>query len=353
MSRKCLVERGLKISFAVVLAAASIGAAAVSVSRAAELPASAKALIPAAQKEAEAMVWGITLNPRQIAAMNTGFNGFYGTKIRINHLGGAHGVKAGEIARAYRAGVPTGVDVFWTAAPTAVIKAGALLRMDWAKEFGVSPSLQMSDYGIMTHNSYSTMITVNTNLVKRKDEPRTYDDLLDPKWKGKIAITRSPRPWMQVVYGLGEKKAVELLEGLLSRQKVRVLPKIMDVRARVLSGEYPIGFGTDAFREIKKGAPVRHPDMDTLLLNTAGAWIVADSKRKNIARLWGYWITTPHGQKTLHDVRGFSLVTTKGTELNRYAQGKKVHAMPAEWRMKNQIRLVRKFAGILKKHRNR
>ena len=318
-----------------------------------EIPASIKALIPAAQKEGAAMVWGITLNPRQIAGMNKGFNEFYGTKIEITHRGGAHGVKAGEIARAFKAGVPTGVDVFWTAAPASVIKAGALVKVDWAKEFGVNPALQMSEYGITTHNSTATMITVNTNLVKKSDEPRSYDDLLNPKWKGKIAITRSPRPWMQVAYGISEAKAVELLTGLLVNQKAKVLPRIMNVKSRVLSGEYAIGIGTDAFTEIAKGAPVRHPNMNNLLLNTGGAWILKDSKAKNIAKIWGFWAVSTEGQQTLHKVRGFSLVSTKGTDLNRYAAGRKTHVMPANWRLKNQRRLVKKFAAILKANRNR
>ena len=297
----------------------------------AELPASIKALVPAAQKEGSAMVWGITLNPRQIAGMNKGFNAFYGTDIKISHRGGAHGVKAGEIARAFKAGVPTGIDVFWTAAPASVIKAGALVKVDWNKEYGINPALQMSEYGVNTHNSTSTMIMVNSDLVKVADEPRSYDDLLDPKWKGRIAITRSPRSWMQMAFGIGEAKAEKLLKALLAYQNVRILPRVMDVRARVLSGEYAIGMSADAFKEVQKGAPVRHPDMDTLILNTGGAWILKDSKAQNIARIWGYWAVSPEGQEVLHEVRGFSLVTTKGTELNRYSQGRKVHVMPADW----------------------
>jgi len=343
----------LKLPLISTLAGAMLGVFAVGPALSAELPESIKALIPAAQKEGEAMVWGITLNPRQIAGMNKGFNEFYGTNIKITHRGGAHGVKAGEIARAYKAGVPTGVDVFWTAAPASVIKAGALVKIDWHKEFGVDPALQMSEYGVATHNSTATMITVNTDLVSVSEEPRTYDDLLDPKWKGRIAITRSPRPWMQVVYGISEAKAVELLKGLLIDQKAKVLPRIMNVKSRVLGGEYAIGIGTDAFTEIAKGAPVRHPNMKNLLLNTGGAWILKDSKSKNVAKIWAYWVVSPAGQKVLHKVRGFSLVSTKGTDLHKYAAGRKTHVMPASWRLKNQTRLVKKFSAILKKYKNR
>ncbi|MEE2970944.1 MAG: ABC transporter substrate-binding protein [Pseudomonadota bacterium] len=346
-------QTNLKTRLLSTLTVTLLGAFAVGSALATDIPASIKALIPAAQKEGAAMVWGITLNPRQIAGMNKGFNEFYGTSINVTHRGGAHGVKAGEIARAYKAGVPTGVDIFWTAAPASVIKAGALVKVDWHKEYGVDPSLQMSDYGITTHNSTATMITVNTTLVKKSEEPRTYDDLLNPKWKGKIAITRSPRPWMQVAYGISEAKAVELLTGLLVNQKAKVLPRIMNVKSRVLGGEYAIGIGTDAFTEIAKGAPVRHPNMDNLLLNTGGAWILKDSKAQNFARIWGFWAVSEEGQKVLHKVRGFSLVKTKGTDLNKYASGRKTHVMPANWRLKNQRRLVKKFSAILKANKNR
>ncbi len=338
---------------ALAVAGAMLGVFSAGLALSAELPASIKSLVPAAQKEGGAMVWGITLNPRQIAGMNKGFNEFYGTNIKISHRGGAHGVKAGEIARAFKAGVPTGIDVFWTAAPASVIKAGALVKVDWHKEYGINPALQMSEYGVNTHNSTSTMVMVNSDLVKVSEEPRSYDDLLDPTWKGRIAITRSPRSWMQMSYGLGEAKAEKLLRGLLNNQKVRILPRVMDVRARVLSGEYAVGLSADAFKEVQKGAPVRHPNMDTLILNTGGAWILKDSKAQNIARIWGYWAVSPEGQEVLHEVRGFSLVTTKGTELNRYSQGRKVHVMPADWRLKNQRRLVKKFAAIIKQHKKR
>lgn len=285
--------------------------------------------------------------------MNKGFNEFYGTKIKINHRGGALGVKAREIVRLYKAKVPTGIDVFWTAAPKVVIDVGALVKIDWNKEYGIDKSMQLSEYGVTTHHSYSTLITVNTNLVKKSEEPRSYDDLLNPKWKGKIAMSRSSRPWMQVTYGLGEEKAVKLLTGLLTRQNVKILAKTMDVRARILAGEYAVGMGVDAFKAIAAGAPVRHPDMDVLLLNTGGAWILKDSKSQNIGRIWAYWVTTPEGQQVLYKTRGFSMVSSKGTELNRYSQGKKVYRMPADWRMKNQRRLVKKFGAILKKHRSR
>jgi len=35
----------------------------------------------------------------------------------------------------------------------------------------------------------------NTNLVKKAELPRSYQDLLDPKWKGKLAIEAEDIDW--------------------------------------------------------------------------------------------------------------------------------------------------------------
>ncbi len=45
------------------------------------------------------------------------------------------------------------------------------------------------------------------------------------------------------------------------------------------------------------------------------------------------------------------LEAASGTDIYKYAQGKKVHRVPAGWRMKNQRRLAKKFGKIMKKFR--
>ena len=48
----------------------------------------------------------------------------------------------------------------------------------------------------------------NTNLVKKADLPKSYDDLLDPKWKGKLAVESKDNEWYcGLMKHLGEKRA--------------------------------------------------------------------------------------------------------------------------------------------------
>jgi len=97
---------------------------------AADLPDSVKKLIPAAISEGEATVFGTTMNPRQVKMMNTGFNTFYGTKIKLNQVGGRHTRKRVEVIRALKNKVPTGLDLFWTSSPRALIKGDAIVKFN-------------------------------------------------------------------------------------------------------------------------------------------------------------------------------------------------------------------------------
>jgi iron(III) transport system substrate-binding protein len=314
----------------------------------ADMPEAVKKLIKPAQAEGEATVFGTTMNPRQVAMMNKGFNTFYGTNIKLNQVGGRHTRKRVEVIRALKNKVPTGLDLFWTSSPRALIGGDAIVKFDWAGEFGVPKNLMEGEYGIKTHDSYLTLVTINTNLVKGADEPKSYDDLLDPKWQGRIAMPRSPSPWAYFTYAFGEEKAQKYLETLLRKQQAKTLPRYPDVRSRIIGGEFAIGLGTDAWAEIAKGAPVKHPDIDTVILAARGAYIVKDAKAPNIARLWGYWVVSPAGQKTIHDVRGYSLVSSKSGYMYDYIQGKKVIDIPYDWRMKNEARLSKKFRAVLR-----
>ena len=316
--------------------------------QAADLPAAVKKLIPVAQKEGTGTIFGTTMNPRKVATINKSFNAFYGTKIKLNQIGGRHTRKRVEVARALKNGVPTGLDLFWTSSPRALVNSKSIIKFDWAREFGLPASLQVGEYGIKTHDSYLTMVTINTNLVKPGDEPKSYDDLLHSKWKGKIAAPRSPSPWVNYSYAYGEKKAISFLNHLIKKQNMKLLPRYPDVRSRVVGGEFAIGIGTDAWAEIRKGAPVKHPNMDVVILSARAAYIVRDAKHPNVAKLWGYWVVSKEGQKAIHKVRGYSLITTKGTDMNKYVKGKEIRELSYDWSMKNTGRLSKVFRKILR-----
>ena len=100
----------------------------------------------------------------------------------------------------------------------------------------------------------------NTNLVKKADLPKSYDDLLDPKWKGKLAIESDDSVWFgALVSALGEEKGLKLFRALVAGNGL-ILRKGHTLLSNLLaSGEVPFTLTAYQYRieQMKKsGAPV-------------------------------------------------------------------------------------------------
>jgi iron(III) transport system substrate-binding protein len=116
------------------------------------------------------------------------------------------------------------------------------------------------------NNPYAVNMTSfawNTDLVKPGEEPKTWDDLLDPKWKGKIAI-QDPLgrggafTWTVTMRReLGEAKWLDYMKKLAAQEPK--YGRYMQVREMVMSGEVAIHVAAypDFTEPVKvKGAPV-------------------------------------------------------------------------------------------------
>ncbi len=316
---------------------------------AAELPASVKALIAGAKKEGEVNIFGRTLKPSAIRAFNKRINAFYGFDVKLNMAGGFHTSKAAEIQLAVKKGVPTGIDVFWTSYATAfrLERAKALKKFDWST-LGIDPALKASEYGVKSHDVSLCFVSYNTNLVKESEAPKSWDDLLDPKWRGRIAMPRSPASWIYITVALGEKKTEQLLDGLMNKQEVKRLAKFSDVRTRVANGEFAIGIGTDAFTLIRKGAPIKMAKMNPMGLSNWAYYMMVDVEHPNLAKLWAYWITTLDGQKALAEVDGTGFTTSAGAPIADLVSGVKIGWLTRDYMKKNGRRLIKKYAKMMK-----
>lgn len=317
---------------------------------AADLPAGVKALIPAAKKEGEVRVYGRTLKPSQVKAFSKAISDFYGFPIKLNLAGGSHTAKSAEIALAVKKGAPTGIDVFWSSFNTTVRleKAGALSDFDWVKELGIDPALRTRPNTVRSHDISLAYISYNTKLVKPSEAPKSYEDLLNPKWKGRIAIPRSPSPWVFLATAMDEEKVASLVTALMRDQKAKMLPRFGNVRTRVLSGEFAIGIGIDVFTLQRAGAPIAMAEVSPMPLTPWSFHLMKDAKSPNLAKLWGYFATTSEGQKALDEIAGISRVTSKGTGLWKLAQGKRVVTQDYAFVQKNLKRLSKKYAKIMK-----
>ena len=70
-------------------------------------------------------------------------------------------------------------------------------------------------------NLLSMIIAYNTNLVKPADAPKSYADMLDPKWKGKFSVDSSPTPGSSACSTSGARKKPKTIRNSSSRTRRR------------------------------------------------------------------------------------------------------------------------------------
>lgn len=153
-------------------------------------------------------------------------------------------------------------------------------------------------------------ITINTNLVRPEDYPKSYKDLLQPKWKGKI-IMQDPTisggaSW--VVQLLKEQYGGwEYFEKLKLQEPV-FLRDFSELARRVAMGEAPVGLGINVTFNlpfVQVGAPIK------MLAPEEGATLgssifpaISHGPHPNATRVLLNYLLTKEAQEQLASILG-------------------------------------------------
>ena len=152
-----------------------------------------------------------------------------------------------------------------------------------------------------------SVFTVNTNMIKPEEMPKSYADLLDPKWKDRLV---KAHPGYSGVVVTATNAIVQMLGWdyleKLAKQNVMQVQSATEPARKVAVGERPVGIdGTEyvSFIEKAKGAPITvvYPAEGTPLVNSPTA-VMAKAPHPNAARLFQSWLYTPEAQQDLIDI---------------------------------------------------
>ena len=149
----------------------------------------------------------------------------------------------------------------------------------------------------------------NTNLVKEADAPKSYADLLDPKWKGKLAKAHPSYSGTSLTGTFALTKALgwEYLEKL-ARQGVQQLQSTTATPKSIASGERAVmvdGNEYNMFIEIDARSPVKivYAREGTPFVTSPTA-IFAGAPHPNAARVLQNFLYTAKAQQLLVDIGG-------------------------------------------------
>jgi iron(III) transport system substrate-binding protein len=100
----------------------------------------------------------------------------------------------------------------------------------------------------------------NTAKVKKEELPKTYQDLLDPKWKGRLGIEAEDQGWFATLSStMGEEQTRKLFTDIIAANGMSVRKGHSLLATLVGSGEVPLGLTVYSWipEQLKqKGAPI-------------------------------------------------------------------------------------------------
>lgn len=153
-------------------------------------------------------------------------------------------------------------------------------------------------YWVSDHfNGY--VVAYNTKMIAPADAPKTWDDLLSPRFRGKIMFDSTKAQWfIAQLDRMGQEKGMEYMRKLAAQKTIprRGLTQIVQLMA---AGEAPVSLFSNLARveEMrKKGAPVVAAQVQPMIGSVDCSAIAAQAPRPNAAKVFIDYILTRDAQ---------------------------------------------------------
>ena len=143
----------------------------------------------------------------------------------------------------------------------------------------------------------------NTKLVKKEELPKTWDDLLHPRWKGRLGIEAEDQDWLSgVIADLGEARGVKLFKDIVAANGMSVRKGHTLLTQLVVSGEIPFALTVYSYKaeQLKdKGAPIQWLSIGMPIARVNGVGMARSAPNPHSAVLFYDFEISEEGQKIL------------------------------------------------------
>jgi len=203
----------------------------------------------------------------------------------------------------------------------ALVNRNLVDKQDW-KTFGVPASVSVSPFTIASTTAVYVLLS-NRQQVSDADAPKNWNDLLNPKWAGKLGLWIRAEPQLSLASIWGEQKTTEFINAI-NKQKPFVFKSTFPLAQQVGAGEIPVGVGLyhAAMVPIRRGAPIRFSFPDPVPTTTLHSAVISAGKNREGGLLLALWLATPEGAKVYEDATGRGHAGVEGTEVRKLLAGK-------------------------------
>jgi iron(III) transport system substrate-binding protein len=167
----------------------------------------------------------------------------------------------------------------------------------------------------------------NTRLVSPKEVPKTWVDLLDPKWKGKMGMPTDSYEWFaNMLKIMGENKGLEYMKKL-AEQNLQFRPGPTLNSKLVAAGEVSIGIRLypQRIEEMKRsGAPIEWIGFDPVIPLIHPIAVSAYAPHPNTARLFVDFLLSKEGQELIASMYNIPTRVDVDPVVPRFKKGLKI-----------------------------
>jgi iron(III) transport system substrate-binding protein len=271
--------------------------------------AASQALIDAAKKEGR-VTWYTTLLTEQASgplavAFEKRYPGIHVDVVRRDGSTLLRAIRDEATAHALKA------DVFDGTTTVGFLMKDGLVEPYKADSVADIPSEFRDGDGYWTPQAlYFQALGYNADLVPENDAPKTYEDLLDPKWKGKLvwsvdedSLTGALGFIANVLYQEGDQKGMEYLRRLAKQDVVRLQSGGLNgVTVALANKRYPVGITIDNHHVVianAEGAHVRWVAAKPVLMLFNSIGLLKGAPHPNAAKLLIDFNLSVEGQTVL------------------------------------------------------
>jgi iron(III) transport system substrate-binding protein len=307
-------------------------------------------LVAAAKKEPAFEFYApSTLTPQGAQALNAAFNKKYGLDVKLQYSPSGNMTRdVGKLVGLAASGTPPEWDLMVvTDAHHATLWLRKLHQTFDYRSIGVDAKAIQFDNGAVSFANQFVLPAYNKQLVSPKDAPKSWDDLLNPKWKGKMGVSSATHHLARLAAGpWGEEKTTQFVNALTKQELI--LGRLGEIYNRLLLGEIVIAVSlsdSEIKSEHNKSAPVVHAEVSPLIAPAYHAGVPKNAAHPKIGHLFAAFLTTAEAQKIWEKHAGQSSALIPGTSAYKYVQKKKVVYMSQD-QAETIDRLSREYGKI-------
>jgi ABC-type Fe3+ transport system substrate-binding protein len=200
------------------------------------------------------------------------------------------------------------VDIISGSAATTMVKQAGYMQRFYSPHLAEYPDELKDANGFWgSSNVYFMTLGYNTRMVKPGEVPKTYEDLLHPRWKGQMIWSTSsgsgaPQFIGNIFMTMGEEKGKAYLQKLKQQNIAKSTASARQILDLVIAGEYPLAiqiFNHHAYISRQAGAPVDWQPLEpvTATINTMG--LAKNAPRPHASMLFLDFLLSKHGQKVV------------------------------------------------------